>query len=170
MKQRRSPRQQGSHSPVHAAAPVVQDEGVWPAVDPELLAGLPPVMRGVIKALGYARGRSFLEQHGGAYISLPKTRATHTLGLLPDELVRLNITLAHHIPTTRLVTLPKADKLYLHFRNEQLMRDRNKMSLRATAKQHKLTTRQVLNIQSDFEEGRRSFAVPSANRMQFLLC
>ena len=127
-------------------------------------------MRGVIKSLGYARARAFLEQYGGTCISLPRTHATHTLGLTSDELARMNIALANHIPTTRMLTLPKVDKLYLHFRNEQLMRDRQSMSIRKTAQRHKLTTRQVLNIQSDFEEGRRSFADPASNRMQFLLC
>ncbi|MDR0997176.1 MAG: hypothetical protein LBL69_05905 [Zoogloeaceae bacterium] len=59
-----------------------------PDTDPRLLATLPPVLRAVVKALGFARARGFLAEHGGRPANIP-LRLSVWGGLEPDELARL---------------------------------------------------------------------------------
>ena len=51
----------------------------WPAVDEELLRTLPPVLRGVVMALGFVRARLFLVQHGGVNVSIPRQHSALSL-------------------------------------------------------------------------------------------
>ena len=37
----------------------------WPTIDDEVLRTLPPVLRAVVRALGFGRARDFLATHGG---------------------------------------------------------------------------------------------------------
>ncbi|MDR1350831.1 MAG: hypothetical protein LBJ59_08690 [Zoogloeaceae bacterium] len=110
-----------------------------------LLRTLPPVLRAVVRALGFNRAWEWLERHGGVSINLPNHR-TAALELTPDELMRLRETLAPHLDAMNRVSLPKADKLFIRARNEQIRRERLRMSLSALAKSYRLSSRQIVNI------------------------
>lgn len=128
------------HRPPAAPAPVQ-----WPAVDDELLATLPPVLRALVRALGFARARELLESRGGAPVWVPVQKQA-AWGLSPDEMHRLRTALEPHLNETRRITLPKVDKLFLKYRNDQIVRDRGNRTVREIAQDHALTTRQVVNI------------------------
>ncbi|WP_255435322.1 DNA-binding protein [Rhodoferax sp. BLA1] len=133
-----------------ARQPVHQDRSApvpthWPAVDDELMRTLPPVLRAIVRALGFGRARELLEERGGAPIWIPVQKLA-AFGLQPDEMQRLRVALEPHLNETRRITLPKVDKLFLRYRNEQILRDRGNRSAREIAQIHALTTRQVLNI------------------------
>lgn len=117
----------------------------WPAVDEELLRGLPPITRGVVKALGIAGAGKFLVAHGGKGTYIPKHKSA-SLGLTDDELVRLRITLVNHIDADNKVELPKVDRLFRQARNLQIRRDRENASLPEMASCYSLTRRQITNI------------------------
>ncbi len=125
--------------------PTAATDLVWPVVDEELLKVLPAVLRAVVKALGYARARDWLVDHGGVNVSIP-ARRTQALGLEPDELARLRLTLAAHMDDNGRVAMPKADKLFQVARNAQIRKDRSGASLSALARAHRLTARHVQNI------------------------
>lgn len=134
-----------ARQPVHravASAPVPVE---WPQADDDLLRTLPPVLRAVVRALGFGRARDFLERRGGAPIWVPSIKQA-AFGLTPDELNRLRITLDPHLNESRRITLPKVDKLFLKYRNEQIARERGERTVRDIAQTHALTTRQVTNI------------------------
>lgn len=125
---------------------------VWPAVDEELLKVLPAVLRAVVKALGYARARDWLVDHGGVNACIPLHR-TAALGVAPDELARLRIALAPHLDDNGRVALPKVDKLFQIARNAQIRKDRrNAASLTTLARQHRLTSRMICNICRDGDD------------------
>lgn len=139
----------------HARQPVHKDRSSpvpthWPAVDDDLMRRLPPVLRAVVRALGFGRAREFLESRGGAPLWIP-VQKEEALGLAADEMQRLKVVLEPHLTENRRVTLPKADKMFNHYRNEQIMRERGTLTVREIAKAHGLTTRQVLNIFSQNE-------------------
>lgn len=117
----------------------------YPAVDDELLKTLPPVLRAVVKALGYGRAKDWLTDHGGRNVTVPVFRTT-ALDLEPDELERLREMLEPHMDATGRVTLPKPDKLYLRVRDAQMRKDRHNASLTELAGRYHLTTRQITNI------------------------
>lgn len=96
----------------------------WPPVDAEVLSTLPPVLRAVVKALGFVRAREFLEAHGGINQNIPVKRSL-ALGLQDDELQRLRVTLEPHMDAASRVWLPKPDKLFNLVRNTQIRKDRN---------------------------------------------
>ncbi len=116
-----------------------------PAVDEELLRALPPIVRAVVRALGFGRARKFLADHGGVSVHIPKIKE-RALGLEPDELERLRLCLAIHIDANGRVDLPKADKLFQLVRNAQIRHDRRYTSLRVLARQNHLTSRHIQNI------------------------
>lgn len=120
----------------------VQD---WPVVDEEVLCTLPPVLRAVVKALGFGRARDFLATHGGINQHIPKYKS-QALGLSDEELARLRITLADHIDAAGRIWLPKPDKLFNMVRNTQIRRDKSHMSINGLAKAHQLSSRHILNI------------------------
>ena len=117
----------------------------WPAVDDELLRTLPPVLRGVVMALGFLRARGFLVQHGGVNVCIPRYK-TEALGLEPDELARLRVALALHMDDDSRVWMPKADKLFDAARNTQIRKDRQRSSIAALARAHDLSSRHICNI------------------------
>lgn len=114
-------------------------------MDEELLKVLPAVLRAVVKALGYARAKEWLVDHGGVNVSIPMHR-TEALGLAPAELARLRFALATHLDDTGRVAMPKADKLFQIARNAQIRKDRAHASLAALAHRHRLTSRMICNI------------------------
>ncbi len=117
----------------------------WPNVEPELLKTLPPALRGIVKALGFARARDFLSTHGGVLVSLPKHKS-YALGLADDELMRLRIALANMLDSADRICLPKADKLFILVRDTQIRKERSKSTLSKLAKNYRLTSRHILNI------------------------
>lgn len=117
----------------------------WPAVDDDLLRTLPPVLRGVVMALGFVRARGFLAAHGGVNVSIPRYR-TAALGLEQDELARLREALVLHMDAAGRVWMPKADKLFNRARDTQIRKDRKNTSISALARAHDLSSRHILNI------------------------
>lgn len=124
---------------------------VWPVVDAALLATLPPVLRGVVKALGFARARQFLAAHGGVNVCVPKYRSV-ALDLEDEELARLRQALAVHLDAAGRVWLPKADKLFQRARDAQIRKDRGHTSITALARAHDLSSRQICNICREGDE------------------
>lgn len=135
-----------ARQPVHRDAPVVDAAALrWPRVDDDALRTLPPVLRGVVRALGWGRARDLLTRLGGQAVYVPAVK-TSALGLCADELQRLRLTLEPHLSSSRVVALPKADKLFLRWRDEQFARDMHNMSNVELARKYRLTTRHVLNL------------------------
>lgn len=140
-----------ARQPAHRAPREVDATAMrWPRVDADDLRTLPPVLRACVKALGWGRARDFLETFGGQPVFVPEGKAT-ALGLKADELERLRHVLAPHLSSTRIVAMPKADKLFLKWRDEQLARDMHGMSTTQLARKYKLTTRHILNLKRQCE-------------------
>lgn len=124
----------------------------WPTVDSELLALLPPVLKAVVKALGYVRARDWLVERGGVNINIP-ARKTVAIGLEQDELERLRQMLAPHMDAAGRVWLPKPDKLWQVVRNTAIRETSRQQSIRDQALQYRLSSRQITNIRSDVPDG-----------------
>ncbi len=120
----------------------------WPTVDSELLALLPPVLKAVVKALGYVRARDWLVERGGVNINIP-ARKTVAIGLEQDELERLRQMLAPHMDAAGRVWLPKPDKLWQVVRNTAIRETARQQSIRDQALQYRLSSRQITNIRSE---------------------
>lgn len=122
-----------------------------PAVDEDLLRNFPPVLRAVVKALGFVRAREFLDEHGGInqHIPLYHSRA---LGLSDDELAKLRVTLVDHLDAAGRIWLPKPDKLFMMVRNTQIRKDKKHTSINKLAKANKLSSRHILNICRETDE------------------
>lgn len=117
----------------------------YPVVDEELLGLLPPVVRAIVRALGFARSREFLAAYGGVNRNIPQYKSSG-LGLTQEELARLRNTLQPHMDSNDRVWLPKADKLFQITRNAQIRKDRNNASIDKLARQYDLSSRQIVNI------------------------
>lgn len=129
----------------HKTRVVPEYVGDWPAVDDELLRTLPPVLRAVVRALGFGRAREWLIDHGGVNVTLP-SRSVYAQGLEPDELARMRVTLAPHTDETGRCWMPKADKLFIRVRDAHIKQERNHASINTLARRHRLSSRQILNI------------------------
>lgn len=123
----------------------------FPVVEDELLRQFPPVIRAVVKALGFMRGRDFLAEHGGINQHIPQFKS-HALGLSDHELARLRHTLKDHIDAAGRIWLPKPDKLFIMVRNTQIRRDKKHTSINKLAKLNKLSSRHILNICRETDE------------------
>jgi hypothetical protein len=121
----------------------MQPAPVLPVVDAGLLSILPPVLRAVVRALGVARAREWLMDHGGRNVCVPFFQGA---GLTPDEVARLRRELHNHLDESGRVTLPKPDKILNHYRDQQIRREHAHASLAALARHYGLTTRQIQNI------------------------
>jgi hypothetical protein len=117
----------------------------YPPVDEELLKTLPPVLRAVVRALGFGRARAWLADHGGINAAIPLYR-TEALGLTREELARLRQMLAPHLDAAGRLWLPKADKLFQRVRDAQIRKDRHHTSINTLARRNNLSSRQILNI------------------------
>ncbi|BCB28426.1 hypothetical protein SKTS_33120 [Sulfurimicrobium lacus] len=133
------------------AAPQPEDAASFPAVDDELLRTLPPLLRAVVRALGFGRAREWLAEHGGVNVTLP-ARRTQALLLEADELARLRHTLAPHLDAAGRCWMPKADKLFIRVRDAQIRKDRPATSVNALARRENLSSRQILNICREDDE------------------
>lgn len=141
-------RQRHAKQPIHRAPRVVDAAALrWPTIDEAVARTLPPVLRAVVKALGWGGAREFLTRVGGLQVYVPEGETSgQTLGLGRADLARLQVTLAPHLSNTRIVALPKADKLFLRWRDEEFARDMHSMSNSELARKNKLSVRQVLNL------------------------
>ncbi len=120
----------------------------WPAVDTELLSLLPPVLKAIVKALGYVRARDWLEMQGGVNANIPAHK-DEALGLNAAELERLRVTLAPHMDAAGRVSLPKVDKLWQVARNVAIAKTAAQYSIRDQALAYRLTGRQIVNIRRE---------------------
>lgn len=120
----------------------------WPTVDAELLAVLPPVLKAMVRAMGYFRAREWLETHGGVNINIPQAKE-EAHGLERDELARLRITLAPHMDAAGRVWLPKVDKLWQLARNASIRASVDRCSIREQALSYRLSSRQITNIRRE---------------------
>lgn len=123
----------------------------WPATDPELLRSLPPVLAAVVRALGFGRARDFLSSHGGVNVCLPKHLSAR-LGIEKEELVRLRETLKPHMDAQDRVWMPKPDKLWNRVRNADINRRKYTQSINEQAREHNLSSRQILNIRREGDD------------------
>lgn len=123
----------------------------WPAVDADLLRTLPPVLRAVVRALGFGRAKQFLIEHGGINVCVPKHRSS-SLGLEAEELERLNEALAPHMDAQGRVWMPKPDKLFIRVRDTQIRKDRQSFSINELARSNNLSSRHILNICRETDE------------------
>ncbi len=133
------------HRQTLPAVPAPERDDSFPAVDEELLKTLPPVLRAVVRALGFGRAREWLAEHGGVSVTIPAYR-TQALNLSPDELARLRAMLAPHLDAAGRCWLPKADKLFIRVRDAQIRKDRSSASISTLARRNRLSDRQILNI------------------------
>lgn len=142
----------------------------WPEVDEEVLQKLPSVtvLRAIVKALGFGRAIAFLREYGGIPFNLPVIKNSK-MGLMPDEIARLRITLKPYMDIKHRIALPKADKLLAHIRNQEIINHRESESLITQALKYNLTTRQVINLRNprsrfDTQESRikRNFELDQA--------
>jgi Mor family transcriptional regulator len=129
-----------------------------PRVDPQLLAVLPPVLRAVVRALGVARAREWLMQYGGQHAIIPLICTSK--GLSKEEVARLRRELARHMDAAGRVTIPKADKVLIWFRDQQIRNERGRYSLPTLAHRYNLTVRHVMNIcREDGDAGQGSLSL-----------
>ncbi|MFZ2449095.1 MAG: hypothetical protein WAW36_01055 [Methylovulum miyakonense] len=120
----------------------------------ELLKTLHPPLRAIITALGIARAQEFLFNHGGTFVKLPRADGSK-LGLSNEELlalryqlhdVRLATGLSSHLSDDGCISLPKADKIFLKYRNFEIRAMRGQLTLNQLAVKFDLTSRQVQNV------------------------
>lgn len=124
----------------------------FPDVDQSLLATLPPVLRAVVKALGFSRAQEWLRYYGGVNTHLP-LKKSRALGLQDDELARLRHVLAPHLDSSNRIWLPKADKLLAIHRNAAIINSADKESIARQARLYNLSSRQITNIRGKGNSG-----------------
>ena len=116
-----------------------------PANDTELLSTLPPVLRAIIHALGMLKAQEFLVAHGGTYIVVPRKNGAK-LGLTDEQLHDFRGRLADHLTNDDRLAVPKIDKLFLRFRDNEIRINQRRFTLNQLAKKYNLSSRQIQNI------------------------
>lgn len=124
----------------------------FPDVDPSLLATLPPVLRAIVKALGFARAQEWLRDHGGVNVHIPIHKSP-ALGLTDLELWRLAQVLEPHLDSARRFWCPKADKLMMIHRNAAIIDNAHRESIARQARTYNLSSRQITNIRRMADSG-----------------
>jgi len=120
----------------------------FPEVEQSLLDSLPPILRAIVKALGYARASEWLQDHGGVNIHIPLHKQK-ALGLDSDELARLKLVLQPHLDSNNRLSCPKADKLLAKARNACIINNAHRESIAVQARMYKLSSRQITNIRGE---------------------
>lgn len=138
----------------------------WPAIDDDVLMTLPPVLRAVVRALGFGRAGEFLNAHGGLNVNIPK-RKTFALGLDEPALQRLRITLQPHMDAAGRVWLPKPDKLFNIIRNRQIVNDKSHQTISAQVREFKLSNRQIMNIRKALTKDERMHMSAARKNLRF---
>lgn len=110
----------------------------------DLLKSMPPILKGIIKALGLKKAQMFLMRFGGTTIVVPKTHS-QKLGLSTEDLQALHTQLEKHIIDDR-ITLPKVDKIFIGLRNLEIIEKRHEKSLSELAIDYGLCVRHIQNI------------------------
>ncbi|MCQ8116110.1 hypothetical protein [Methylomonas rosea] len=126
--------------------------------DADTLQNLPPVLRAVVRALGYGRAQEWLREWGGLVINLPK-HYTFALGLSRDELQRLRVELAPHLDSNDRFSVPKIDKLWIRHRNALINANKDWQSASKQARAYHLTVRQITNIRREGETDDRQMSL-----------
>lgn len=126
----------------------------WPEVDEEVLRPLPPVLRAIVKALGFARASQLLDEHGGMPYKIPK-HTSRALGLSSDELARVRITLANHMDAEGRVSLPKCDKLFKSVRDAEIVKNKGNKTVAQQVREYKLTSRHITNLRKALTKDER---------------
>ncbi|CAD6876101.1 DNA-binding protein [Methylomonas fluvii] len=129
-----------------------------PDVSHELLATLPPVLRAIVRALGYGRAQEWLRDWGGQVVNLPKYH-TNKLGLSDEELQRLRAELAPHLDSNDRVSLPKIDKLWTRHRNALINANKDWQSAAQQARAYHLTVRMITNIRREGDGDERQMSL-----------
>ncbi|WP_445372729.1 hypothetical protein ACH518_09605 [Methylomonas sp. HW2-6] len=124
----------------------------FPDVAPELLSTLPPVLRAIVRALGFVRAQEWLRDHGGVNVEIPKYKSV-ALGLTPEELQRMASVLEPHLDADRRFWCPKADKLFNLSRNAAIIATAHRDSINRQARQFNLSSRQITNIRRQADTG-----------------
>jgi len=123
----------------------------FPDVSPSLLATLPPVLRAIVKALGFVRAQEWLLQHGGVNVHIPIHKSP-ALSLTDDELARLSQLLAPHLDSNRRFWCPKPDKLLNIHRNAAIVNNAHRESIATQARMYNLSSRQITNIRRNEDD------------------
>lgn len=110
----------------------------------DLLKSMPPILRGIIKALGLKKAQMLLMRFGGTTITIPKVHSKK-LGLSTDDLQALHKELDKHIHNDH-ITLPKVDKIFIGLRNLEIIAQRHEKSLTELALEYGLCIRHIQNI------------------------
>ncbi|PPD34943.1 MAG: DNA-binding protein [Methylomonas sp.] len=112
---------------------------------------LPPILRAIVKALGFARAQAWLADYGGVPLRFFKHK-TQALGLAPDELERMRLVLAPHLGARGEFTCPKADKLFMLIRNSAIIQGKERETIRQQARLYNLSSRQIINIRGSVDK------------------
>ena len=114
------------------------------SITDDLLKSMPPILRGIIKALGLKKAQMLLMRFGGTTIVIPKTHSKK-LGLSEEDLLALHRELDKHLTNDR-ITLPKVDKIFIGLRNLEILNARHEKSLSELALEYGLCVRHIQNI------------------------
>lgn len=131
-------------------------------IDEQLLIA---VVRRMIAAIGLPNTLLLLETWGGTYLYLPQGRLWRKARGALAELIGETAADAFHAEFadgSRRILLPKADKLLLQLRDQEICDAADEMSVRDQALHYRLTTRQIQNIRRKGEQAARKGQVRRA--------
>lgn len=111
------------------------------------LPNLPPIFKAMVNALGIVKTQDILLAYGGTVTNIDK------LGLSAEELNTLRLALKNHLKDNpkslkldNRLSLPKIDKIFIHYRNYEIRQKRQYYSLNQLALMYHLTSRHIGNI------------------------
>jgi hypothetical protein len=110
---------------------------------------LPPVLRGLVEAIGFDLTLQLLRARGGQRVHIPVQSSAWLLNLLGPKATRI---LCERWGGQEL-DLPKHDKIAVQLRNAAIRADRETHSLNALAARYGLTRRHILNVARTEDDG-----------------